>query len=205
MKHTAGTLNRTWLAILGFLNLAAGVVILLQAAGILQTMLSTAPPGARIVTGEPLPFFTQTWGVVLLLALGILLAALALAWIIAQIPRKNSATTYRLHQDPLQGRTTCDPSVLAAVVAEEINALPGVVTSSALLRGTAEEPELALKITINDHADVRRLLHDLETTVVPRLSTALETPIQKRLLQLDVSARTQKAGTAVSSTGTILN
>ena len=46
---------------------------------------------------------------------------LGLLWIIAQIPRKNPAGTYRLHDDGGQGFTLCDPSVLAAAVENRIN------------------------------------------------------------------------------------
>ena len=36
MRQNAGTLNRTWLAILGILVLAAGTALLLQASGTLH-------------------------------------------------------------------------------------------------------------------------------------------------------------------------
>lgn len=204
MRHTAGTLNRTWLGILGFLLLVAGALVLLQGTGALQEIVSTPQSGAKVLTGELHPFFAQTWVVAVLLVIGVLLAILALAWIIAQIPRKHTTERYRLHLDGTQGRTTCDPAVLATAVVDQVNHLPGVVNSSALLRGTAEEPDLALKVTINDGADVRELLHQLEATTLPNLSTALEAPIQRCRLQLDVSARTQQSGTVVHSTGTVL-
>ena len=205
MRQTAGTLNRIWLAILGVLVLAAGITALLQAIGILQTFAPTPPLGAKIVTGGLHPFFAQPWLVILLLAIGVLVGVLALLWIIAQIPRKNLAGTYRLHHDGAQGRTSCDPSVLAAAVEGQINTLPDVVTSSALLRGTADEPDLTLKVTINDRADVRALLGHLETSTLPQLSTALEARLDQCRVQIDVSTRPQTTGTVVHSTGTVLH
>lgn len=204
MKHTAGTLNRTWLAILGFLLLAAGALGLLQGSGTLQSMFHTPPPGAKVVSGDLHWFFSQPWVVAALLVIALILGSLALAWMIAQVPRRNLAQKYRLHLDNTQGRTTCEPSVLASAVMEQINALPGVVTSSALLRGTADQPDVDLKITVNDGADIRKLMGTLERSVLTDLSAALEAPLQRWRLELDVSARTQQSGVVVHSTGTVL-
>lgn len=204
MRQTAGTLNRTWLAILGILVLVAGVAVLLQATGILQNVLQTPLRDAKIVTGGLHPFFAQQWLVILFLAVGIIVGLLALLWIIAQIPRKNLAETYKLQQPGAHGRTTCAPSVLADVVVRQINTIPGVVASSALLRGTADEPELTLMVTVNDEADVRALLRHLESTTFMELSTALETPLIKRRVQIDVSARNQTSGTVTHSSGIVL-
>ncbi len=101
---------------------------------------------------------------------------LGLLWIIAQIPRKNMAGAYRLHDVGSQGFTLCDPSVLAAAVENQINTLPGVVTSAALLRGTAKAPDLTLKVTVNDRADVRDLIHRIQTSTLPELSNAWTRP-----------------------------
>lgn len=205
MRQTAGTLNRTWLAILGVLVLAAGIAGLLQAAGTLQTIAPTPSPGTKLVTGGLHTFFAQPWLVALLLVIGMLVGVLALLWIIAQIPRRNLAGTYRLQHDGAHGRTSCDPSVLAAAVEDQINTLPDVVVSSALLRGTADEPDLTLKVTINDRADVRALLCHLETSTLPELSTALENPLDQCRVQIDVSRHPQTSGTVVHSTGTVLH
>ncbi|MEO8220930.1 MAG: hypothetical protein ABI563_09115 [Specibacter sp.] len=204
MRQTAGTLNRTWLTILGVLILTAGIAVLLQTTGILQTFTASPPAGAKIVTGELHPFFAQQWLVLLILLMGVLVGVLALLWIIAEVPRKNTADSYRLHLSGTQGRTTCEPAVLATALENQINTLPDVVSSSVLLRGTADEPDLTLKVTVNDRADIRALLRHLERTTFSELSTALEAPLYKRRVQIDVSAKSQSAGTVVHSTGTVL-
>ncbi|MET4147216.1 hypothetical protein [Arthrobacter sp. UYCo732] len=204
MRQTAGTLNRTWLTILGILFLAAGIGLLLQSAGVLQSLANTAPAGAKVVTGDPRPFFAQSWAVVLLLLIGAIIGGLGLLWVIAQIPRKNPADAYRLHTDGGQGRTICEPSVLATAVENQVNTLPGVVGSSAILRGTADEPDLTLKVTVNDRADIQDLLRRLERSTLPDLSAALESPLQRRRLQIDASGHAQTTGTVVHSTGTVL-
>ncbi|MDP9984468.1 hypothetical protein J2W14_003893 [Pseudarthrobacter oxydans] len=204
MRQNAGTLNRTWLAILGILCLAAGTALLLQTNGTLQTLLSTAPAWQSVVTGDLQAFLAQPWVAATVLVIGVIIGVLGLLWIIAQIPRKNRAGAYRLHDDGSQGFTLCDPSVLAAAVEKQINTLPGVVTSAALLRGTARAPDLTLKVTVNDRADVRDVIHRIQTTTLPELSSALEAPLQSSRLQIDVSGRTQSTGTVVHSTGTVV-
>ncbi|HSO89978.1 MAG TPA: hypothetical protein VLR70_02395 [Arthrobacter sp.] len=204
MRQTAGTMNRIWLAILGILVLAAGTALLLQASGTLHTLLNTAPAGTSVVTGDLHAVFAPPWVAAIILISGVIIGILGLLWIIAQIPRKNSAGAYRLHDDGSQGFTLCDPSVLAAAVEKQINTLPGVVTSAALLRGTAKAPDLTLKVTVNDRADVRDVIHRIQTSTLPELSNALEAPLQRSRLQIDISGRTQSTGTVVQSTGTVV-
>ncbi len=205
MRQRAGTLNRTWLTILGLISLAGGIVMLLQASGLLPTLLNTAPSGNPIVTGDLHAVFAPSWVVASLLIFGVIIGVLGLLWVIAQIPRKNAANTYRFHDDSSDGFTVCDPSVLARAVENKINTLPGVVTSSALLRGTANAADLTLKVTVNDRTDVQNLIHRIETSTLPDLSSALEAPLQRSRLQIDMSANTQSTGTVVQSTGTIIH
>jgi hypothetical protein len=205
MRQRAGTLNRIWLAVLGLLALACGTGLLLQAAGALQGLLGTAPAGEKVLTGDLHSFAAQSWAPILLLIVGVVIGVLGFLWAIAQIPRKNPAEPYRLHADAAQGRTLCDPSVLAAAVEDQVNTLPGVLTSSALLRGSADQPDLTLKLTVTGRADIRDLLGRLEATALPDLATALEAPLRRCRLQIEVTARPQSTGTVVHSTGTVLH
>ena len=204
MRQTAGTLNRTWLTILGILLLAAGTALLLQASGTLHTLLNSAAAWRSVVTGDLQAFFAQPGVAAVVLIAGVIIGVLGLLWVIAQIPRRNSAGAYRLHDDGSLGFTLCDPAVLAAAVEKQINTLPGVVTSAAQLRGTANAADLTLKVTVNDRADVRDVIHRIQTTTLPELSMALEAPLQTSRLQIDVSGRTQSTGAVVHSTGTVV-
>ncbi|MBG0738266.1 hypothetical protein IV500_02315 [Paeniglutamicibacter antarcticus] len=204
MRQTAGTLNRIWLTLLGLVVLVAGIVLLLQASGSLHALLNTARSGNRIVTGDLHAVFAPSWVVAIMLVVGVIIGLLGLLWVITQIPRKNAARTYRLHDDGGEGFTVCEPSVLATAVENQVNTLPGVVTSSALLRGTANAADLTLKVTVNDRTDVQDLIHRIETSTLPDLSRALEAPLQRSRLQIDVSGRTQSTGTVVHSTGTVV-
>ncbi|MDN4645191.1 hypothetical protein [Arthrobacter sp. PsM3] len=204
MRQTAGTLNRIWLAVLGILFVAAGAALLLQSNGTLHALLNTARFWESVVTGDLHAFFAQPWVAAFLLLIGVILAVLGLLWIIAQIPRKNTAGAYRLHDDGSQGFTLCDPSVLAAAVESRINALPGVVSSAVLLRGTASAPDLSLRVTVNDRADVQDVIHRIQTSTLRELSYALEAPLQRSQLQIEISGRSQSTGTVVHSTGTVV-
>lgn len=204
MRQTAGTLNRIWLAVLGILVLAAGSALLLQSNGTLHALLNTARFWESVVTGDLHAFFAQPWVAATLLIIGAVMAVLGLLWIIAQIPRKHTAGAYRLHAEGSQGFTLCDPSVLAAAVENRINTLPGVVNSAVLLRGTARAPDLSLKVTVNERADIQDVIHRIQTTTLPELAYALETPLQRSQLQIDISGRTQSTGTVVRSTGTVV-
>ena len=197
MRQTAGTLNRIWLAILGVLILVAGTALLLQATGELHTLLGTAPSGQPVLTGDLDAFLASPWVAPIMLVCGTIIGVLGLLWIIAQVPRKNPAGAYRFQDDGGAGFTVCDPSVLTAAVERQINTLPGVVTSAALLRGTAMSPDLTLKVTVNDRADIQEIIHRIDTSTLQDLSGALEAPLQQCRLQIDVNGRTQGTGTVI--------
>ncbi|MDQ1058176.1 hypothetical protein QFZ23_002077 [Arthrobacter globiformis] len=205
MRQHAGALNRTWLVILGILALAGGVLILLAASGTLHAMSpATVAAENPVVTGDLHTVFEPASVTAIVLVAGILLGALGLLWILAQIPRRNPADRYRLHQDPASGTTLCEASVLGSAVENQINTLPGVVGSSALLRGSAREPDLTMKVTVNNRADIQDILHSINARVIPDLSTALETPLRRTGIQLEVSGRNPVSGSTVATTGTVI-
>ena len=205
MRQHAEALNRIWLVILGFLALAGGVLILLAASGTLHAMRpAMVAAGSPVVTGDLHTVFGPPYVTAIVLVGGVVLGILGLLWILAQIPRRNPADRYRLHQDPATGTTVCDASVLASAVENQINTLPGVVGSSALLRGTAMEPDLTMKVTVTTRADIQDVLHSINTRVIPDLSTALETPLRRTGIQLEVSARNAISGTTVETTGIVI-
>ncbi|MGY2744002.1 hypothetical protein [Arthrobacter sp. UYCu723] len=205
MRQHAGALNRSWLVILGILALAGGVLILLMASGTLHAMSpATVAAESPVVTGDLHTVFGPASATAIVLVAGVVLGALGLSWILAQIPRRNPADRYRLHQDPASGTTLCEASVLASAVENQINALPGVVGSSALLRGTAVDPDLTMKVTVNNRADIQDVLHSINTRVIPDLATALETPLRRTGIQLEVSGRNAISGTTVETTGTVI-
>lgn len=198
MRHHHGTANRVWLTILGLLCLAAGIWTLLLAAGIL------GPAAGPVLSGPPEAVTGPDYAPVAALILGLLLGLLGLWWIVAQVPRRLTAGEFRLQEDAARGITVCDPSVLATAVERETEHIPGVVAATALLRGTAEEPHLMVKVTVNARADIRAVLDQIRQTVMPDLTTALETPLRSLGIHVEASSKPALSGNTVSSTGTVV-
>lgn len=204
MKRSVGTLNRIWLGILGFLLLIAGSILLLQAGGMLQGMLNMPPAQAPVIAADLHSVLEQSWVQAALLIIGVIVGVLGLLWLMAQIPRAHRAAAYRFHTEESDGRTLCDPTVLARAVEEHVNTIPGVVSSAAMLHGTSQNPEVTLKATLNDRANIQEFLLDLQTKVLPSLATALEAPVNNSRVQIDISSKDQHGGTVHHSTGTVL-
>ena len=198
MRQHPGTANRVWLTVLGLLCLAAGIWALLLATG-------TAGPAADpVLSGPPEAVTGPDYAPVIALTAGLLLGLLGLWWILAQIPRRLAAGPFRLQEDAARGITVCDPSVLAAAVQHDTEQIPGVVGSTVLLRGDAEEPDLTLKVTVNARADIRTVLDRVQGTVVPNLAAALETPLHSLGIRVEASDKPALSGSTVSSTGTVV-
>lgn len=198
MRQHPGTTNRVWLTILGLLCLAAGIWALLLATGTLGT--ETDP----VLSGPPEAVTGPDYAPVVALLAGVLLGVLGLWWILAQIPRSLESGPFRLQEDAARGITVCDPSVLASAVQHDTERIPGVVAAAALLRGSAEEPDLTLKVTVNARADIRAVLDRIRGTVVPDLASALETPLHSLGIDIEASNKPALSGSTVSSTGTVV-
>ncbi len=193
MRQLAGGLNRGWLAVIGVLLLLVGVAGALATTGVLGRLLEaggtgwSAPAGGSpVVDGAATGLLAQPVAIVALAVLGVILAVLGLAWLLAQIPRTNAAQPYRLHDDAVSGLTVCPPEVLATAVADDIRTYAGVNAASAVIRGTSGAPELTVKVSADDRTDLRSLLTAIRTEAAANLSTALDAPIARLGVQLDI-------------------
>lgn len=198
MRQHAGTANRVWLIILGLLCLAAGIYVILSASSVLGSA------DGSVLYGPPENVTDPDYAPVVAVLGGLLIGLLGLWWILAQIPRRVAAGPFRLQESPSRGTTVCNPSVLAAAVENDTNQIPGVVDSAAMVRGTAEEPDLTLKVTVNARADIGEVVRRIQETVVPNLASALENPLHSLGIQLEASNKPAFAGGAVSSSGTVV-
>ncbi|MET4060881.1 hypothetical protein ABIB35_002438 [Arthrobacter sp. UYP6] len=198
MRQHAGTANRVWLTILGLLCLAAGVYVLLLASGVVGS------PEDPVLSGPPENITGPDYAPIVAVFAGLLIGLLALWWLLAQIPRRLTAGTFRLQEDPARGITVCNASILAAAVENDTDRIPGVVGSTALLRGTPEEPDLTLKVTVNARADIREVVERIQRTVVPNLASALENPLHSVGIHLEASDKQAFSDGVVSSTGTVV-
>jgi hypothetical protein len=194
MRQRSGLLNRAWLAVIGLLVLLAGIVAALIALGLLARIFTAigirlgVPVMSSKVLGSGVgAFFDRPVVVVAVGLLGVILGVIGLAWLIAQIPRTNAAKPFRLQDDAARGLTICRADVLTDAVEADAERLLGVVDASAVLRGTARQPELTLKVTVNDRTDVQRLLHSLQAETAARLVSVIETPLKHLAVQVDVT------------------
>lgn len=198
MRQTAAALNRGWLSVIGALLLLLGLATVMIGTGLLKPIATAIGSGldrpdpadhilnARTVTTA----LSQSWLIVLIGIAGVALALLALSWLTAQIPRSTKAKAFRLHDDPADGLTRCDPDVLCNAVTTQIRALPGVRDASAVLRGTSTAPELTLRVTTDHHTSIPGLLDILQTRIVGDLGTALDTTVRKLGVQIEIGSAT---------------
>ncbi|MHA7145568.1 Asp23/Gls24 family envelope stress response protein [Arthrobacter sp. TmT3-37] len=196
MRHTAGGLNRTWLAIIGLVALLLGLAGILLASGAAATLTSTINPGLqpagpqeRILPDGFQDLFASNGAAILVTIAAVLVGLLALMWLLAQIPKRQQARTYRLHaEDAVDGRTRCEPRVIADAVEADVEGIYGVTGASALLRGSASQPELNLDVKVDPRSDIRDIIDQIHSHVAPNLETALETPLRKTAVLINVSA-----------------
>jgi hypothetical protein len=195
MRQTASRLNRTWLTILGVLLLlvgAAGVLLSTAQAGPLLRSAGagwTPPQPDRHLFGSATAnALTLTWVVLLTAVVAVVVGLLGLLWLLAQIPRSNQAKPFRLHDDARTGLTRVDAGVLTRAVEAQVKGLPGVSGASAVLRGSASQPDLTLRVTAEERTDVAALLERLHHQVAADLGEALDTRLHRLGVQVEVSS-----------------
>ncbi|WP_247827388.1 alkaline shock response membrane anchor protein AmaP [Arthrobacter antioxidans] len=205
MRDTAERLNRTWLAIIGLLALLLGAAGILLATGAAATITDSLDPGFSAARPAD-PALPESFGdaaaadiaPIILTIVAVLTGILALLWLLAQIPRRHQARTFRLHaEDGAAGYTLCEPRVFSEAVESHVQRLPGVTGADALLRGSAGACDLALNVRVDDRADVQDLLHRIHSDVAGDLETALESPLRKLAVLVTVGNRQRKDTTAV--------
>lgn len=182
MRQYPGRLNRTWLALLGIVLLLTGLYGVVASIGLVPGPAQSTPvvsPAAGSALG-------QSWAAVMLAALGVVIGVLALFWLLAQVPRTNGARAFRLQDDAARGLTMCDPEVLSEAVEEDLAGLAGVLSADAVLRGTAKEPELTVRVGVDDRAEVQSLLRSIRTDVADRLATAMDAPVARLAVRVDI-------------------
>lgn len=193
MRVFSSGLNRTWLAIVGLVLLLAGALATMVATGLLTRVLSGSArssvpaSGDRVLPGAATDVFANQGVIIATAVLGVVLALLGLAWLVAQVPHTRPGPPLRLRDDAALGLTSATSEVIADAVVADLETLPEVNSASAVLRGTASRPQLTVKLTASDRADVQSLLNAVQTGPVSRLAGALDTTVEHLGIQVDVS------------------
>lgn len=200
MRQTAARLNRAWLGVIGLLLVLGGLTVVLVGLGQLAAIGAAAglsvdgpAPADRLAGTATTAALGVTWVIVVLAAVGVLLAVLALAWLVAQVPRTNRAKPFRLHDTATDGLTRCAPDVLSDAVEAQLKALPDVQDASAVIRGTRQDPDLTLRVTASDRADLPRLLNTVQTRIAGDLGGALDTRLARLGVQVEIGTVKTKA------------
>lgn len=194
MKVFSSGLNRTWLAIVGLVLLLTGALATMVATGLLTRVVSgsarTSVPasGDRLLDRSATDFFANQGVIIATAVLGVVLALLGLAWLVAQVPHTKAAAPLRLRDDASVGLTSAASAVLADVVVADLETLPDVISATAVLRGSASHPQLTVTLTASDRTDVRSLLRAVQTGPVRRLAQSLDATVEHLGIQVDVSA-----------------
>lgn len=169
MSHRVDTANRVVLALLGLLLLGGGVVGLVASFGAFgDPPPPVLPESARRFEDEQ-PWFW--WAVA---AVCLVIALLALRWLLAQL-RTDRLGRLDLTRDDRDGRTVVQADALTDAVQTEAQSLRGVLDASARLvedRGRT----LTLAVELADYADVAEVRRTLEDRLVASVRQAVDDP-----------------------------
>lgn len=181
-------LNRAVLAVLGVLALAAGIVMLLVGTGVLRSLVPIPPESPLIARDVPQPWVPWAVGVA-----SITVALLSLRWLIAQTIRRPPSSEWQLAPDTSTGTTHISSDTAAQPLGQEIADYPGVHSATARLTGPRQHPQLSMRVTTNDRADITTLRHRIDDQAIPNLTQALNLPTLPAdlLLRLDTSTGTR--------------
>ena len=104
-------------------------------------------------------------------------------------------TAFNAPTQPVVGGSTqtvtwdvANTDVLTDAVEAQVKSLPGVNGASAVLRGSAERPDLTLRVTADDRTDISGLLVRLHDQVAADLGDALDTRLSRFGVQVEVAA-----------------
>ena len=202
MRQLAGTLNRGWLAVIGIVALLIGLAGVLVSTGLLSSLTGSTGagvPSGPAANGSVIPsgagrVFAASSVAVAVAAFGVIVGLLGLLWLLAQLPRANRARPLRLHDEATSGLTVCDPQVLSRAVEDDLNALAGVRSADAVLRGTAKAPELTVRVSADDRTDLAELVRSVRADVADHLAQAMDTPLAHLGVQVDIERGKRTSG-----------
>ena len=180
--------NRLGLALTGLVLLIGGGYLITRSLGGFGSRQAQDPIYSAGTAGwihDQRPWF---W--VALTALAVILAALLIRWLLAQL-RTDSLNRIALDTSTGSGpgRAGLPAAALTAAVGAEIDSYPGVSKVRASLAGTPDQPELRLRVTIDPDADLARVRRRITGQALADARTALDTEHLPTQLRLTVGRR----------------
>lgn len=186
MSRRVDTANRTLLALLGLLLLGGGAVGLAASFGAFGDPPPVLPEPARRFEDQQPWFWWAVAGVCLLIAL------LALRWLLAQL-HTDRVGRLDLTRDDREGRTVVHAGALTEAVEEEAQSLRGVVGASARLVEDRART-LTVAVELADYADVAEVRRALEDRVVAHARQAVDDPDLPVDIELRPGRRSRSRG-----------
>ena len=186
--------NRIGLAVVGVLLLAAGGYVLARSLGAFGTEQADAPVYAE--RSASWIHAQQPWIWITLAAIGVIVALLALRWLLVQLRTDRLgriAMDTDLALDPDDdgdlgaGRTTLPTSALTTAIGHEIDGYPGVRAVTVHVAGRPDRPELRLEVTIDSDADPARIRTRIVDEAIAHAKAALDTEFLPTQLLLAVN------------------
>ncbi|RBY91666.1 alkaline shock response membrane anchor protein AmaP [Blastococcus sp. TBT05-19] len=168
MSARTDSVNRSVLTLLALLLLAAGGVGLATSFGAFGSAPDVLPQGLRDFAADQWWFWLVAGAVCLLIAL------LALRWLLAQLSTDRVGQV-DLTSDERDGRTVVHSGAIADAVENEAEALRGVSSASAHLRDERGR-RLSVTVDLTDYADIAEVRRILEERVVGHARQALDDP-----------------------------
>ncbi|MGB3442023.1 MAG: alkaline shock response membrane anchor protein AmaP [Actinophytocola sp.] len=160
-------MNRVLLAMIGLVLLAAGGFAIATQTGV----LTLVDRDARLVPGVGEP---PTWVLYVIAASGVVVALLALRWLLAQITPATKNQTWQLEEDSESGGTELSTSAATDPFVTDVTACPGVHTARAALSGPPASPRLAMVVGIEQDTSVAAVREYIGAYALPRLRQALD-------------------------------
>lgn len=182
-----GVGNRIVLGLVGVLGIAASAWFLLVRSGLAQRWGLWQPDAGAAILDVPGPWRGRraSWA---LAGAGVVAVGVGLWWLIRQIPGRWRVRRFSFGPGD-GGLTDLATDALAGAVADDVAALAGVATASAKLFGARVEPELLVRVDVEDGADLDALRAGLEGTVLPDLERCLGARLAHVGVQIRTGAR----------------
>lgn len=185
--------NRAILFLLGLVLILAAAAVVVIAMGLLSQLLGQwdqAPaPGDSLGAADSLP----AWLPGAVLVASALLVLLGLWWIVTAVPRTDRAGEFQLHTDGRDGVTRLNTTVLQRAIGESVEMLPGVVSSTVRLEGTAKAPGLLIKVEIDERSNIRESTEKLHRQVCAEVEQSLQAQLSGVRLIIDPVRRSSRA------------
>ena len=175
--------NRVVLLILALLLLAAGVLALLVGFN-----LFLLAPDSAVLPGSATSWVSQQpWFWWVAAAVGLVIALLALRWLVAQLTTDGVGSLDLTHGSGQGGRVTVRSSGVTEAVEDDAESVLGVERASARMAGH-DAHRLELTVTLSSDADIPRVRRELEDRTVAHVRQALDDPSLPVQLELRPSA-----------------